>query len=117
LTQSRRADLIERVKDSYLMPFRAIASAFKLFTRNRKRIREFARRPRVASVLTYGMLITMLLWFAIAALNRGEDDGRLTAALQSLWSKPGGEETAPASLPNERNPGADVLIRDDANLR
>lgn len=76
------------------MPFRMIARLFRLFMRNRQRIRDFTRRPRVATVLTYGMLITMLLWLAIAALNRGEDDGRLSDALQGLWSKTGGSERA-----------------------
>lgn len=92
MTQTHKPSTFERLKDIYLMPFRAIGAAFKLFARNRKRVREFTRQPRVASILTYGMLITMVLWLAIAMLNRGEDDGRLTDALQSLWSKSSGGE-------------------------
>lgn len=88
---------MERLKDIYLMPFRAIANAFRMFTRNRRRFREFGRRPGIATILSYGMLITMLLWFAIAALNRGADDGRLTEALQSLWSTAGGNERTTSS--------------------
>lgn len=91
MTQIHKPNTFERLKDMYLMPFRAIGAAFRLFARNRNRVREFTRRPRVASFLTYGMLITMVLWLGIAMLNRGEDDGRLTAALQSLWPKSGGD--------------------------
>ena len=91
MTQTHKTNTFERLKDIYLMPFRAIGAEFRLFTRNRKRVREFTRQPRVASILTYGMLITMVLWLGIAMLNRGEDDGRLTDALQSLWSKGGGD--------------------------
>jgi len=93
LTQTRGTNTWERIKHFYLTPFRAIAAMFRLFARNRNRVREFTRRPRVASALTYGMLITMLLWLATAMLNRGEDDGRLTTALQNLWPKgTGGEQ-------------------------
>lgn len=92
MTQTHKPTTFERLKDIYLMQFRAIGAAFRLFARNRNRIRDFSRRPRVASILTYGMLITMVLWLGIAMLNRGEDDGRLTAALQGLWSKSSGDE-------------------------
>jgi len=84
-----------RAKESYLMPFRAIAAAIRRFSRNRGMIRDFGRRPGVATALKYGMLITMLLWFAIALLNRGEDDNRLTDAVEGLWSKPMGDEPRP----------------------
>jgi len=93
LTRTWWAKSLERLKEIWLMPFRAIAAALKLFSRNRGRIREFGRRPRVAATLKYGMLITMLLWLAIALLNRGEDDRRLTDAIENLWSKPAGDQS------------------------
>ena len=88
LTRAWWAESLGRLKEIYLMPFRAIAAALKLFGRNRDRIREFSRRPRVATTLKYGMLITMLAWLAIALLNRDEDDSRLTDAVKNLWSTP-----------------------------
>ena len=73
-----------QLKDMYLMPFRAIAAAMRMFVRNRNRVRDFARQPRVANTLKYGMMITLLLWLAIALFNRDDDD-RLAKALKDLW--------------------------------
>jgi len=84
-----------RLKHFYLAPFRAIAAAFGVFSRNRDRVRRFVRQPKVASAIKYGMLVTMLLWLAIALLNRDEDDGRLNDALRGLWSKSAGDEQKP----------------------
>jgi hypothetical protein len=71
----------------YLMPFRAIAAASKLFIRNRNRVRDFVRQPGIARTLKYGMLLTLFIWLAIALLIKDEENNRLTEALNNLWSK------------------------------
>jgi hypothetical protein len=95
LTGERWDKALLRLKHFYLAPFRAIAAAFRVFSRNRDRVRRFVRQPKVASVIKYGMLVTMLLWLAIALLNRDEDDSRLNDALRGLWSKSAGDEQMP----------------------
>lgn len=95
LTGERWDKALMRLKHFYLAPFRAIAAAFMVFSRNRDRVRRFVRQPKVASVIKFGMLFTMLLWLAIALLNRDEDDSRLNDALRGLWSKPVGDEHKP----------------------
>ena len=81
---------LNRIKDMYLMPFRAIAAAMRQFKRNRDRVRAFSRRPGVAATLKWGMFITLLLWLLIAFLNRGEQDNRLSDAVRELWPEPSG---------------------------
>ena len=88
LTRDQRDDLLGRIKAFYLAPFRALAAMFRTFARNRRRLRDFTRQPRVATVLRYGMLLTLLAWLLIAALNREQQDDRLPDALRGLW--PGG---------------------------
>ena len=95
LTGERRDKALARLKHFYLAPFRTIAAAFRIFSRNRDRVRRFVRQPKVASAIKFGMLFTMLLWLAIALLNRDEDDSRLNDALRGLWSKPVGDEHKP----------------------
>ena len=92
LTGERWDKALVRLKHFYLAPFRVIAAAFRLFSRNRDRVRRFVRQPKVATAIKYGMLVTMLLWLAIALLNRDEDDSRLNDALQDLWSNTAGDE-------------------------
>ena len=76
---------LTQLKHIYLMPFRAIAAAFRRFSRNRARIRDFVRRPGVAATLKIGMAITMALWLAIAFFSRDEPDTRLNDAVKGLW--------------------------------
>jgi len=95
LTGERWDKALLRLKHFYLAPFRAIAAAFRVFSRNRDRVRRFVRQPKVASAIKFGMLATMLLWLAIALLNRDEDDSRLNDALRGLWSKSAGDEQKP----------------------
>ena len=92
LTRDQRDELLGRIKAFYLAPFRALAAVFRTFGRNRKRLRDFTRQPRVAAALRYGMLATLLVWLLIAALNRDEQDDHLTNAVRGFWP---GETPAP----------------------
>ena len=85
LTRDQRDALLARIKAYYLAPFRALAAMFRTFARNRKRLRDFTRRPRVAAALRYGMLATLIVWLLIAYLNRDQQDDRLTDAVHGLW--------------------------------
>lgn len=85
LTRDQRDDLLGRIKAFYLAPFRAMAAMFRTFGRNRRRLRDFTRQPRVAAILRYGMLATLIVWLLIAYLNRDQQDDRLTDALHGLW--------------------------------
>jgi hypothetical protein len=78
---------MEYLKDMYLMPFRAIAAAMKLFVRNRNRVRDFIRQSGIAKTLKYAMMLTLLVWLAIALLSKDEGNNRLTEAMSNLWSK------------------------------
>ena len=97
LTRDQRDDLLGRIKAFYLAPFRAVAAMFRTFARNRKRLRDFTRQPRVAAALRYGMLATLLVWLLIAMLNRDENDDRLTDAVRGLWPAEPGQTPAPPS--------------------
>ena len=70
LTPDQRDDLLGRIKAFYLAPFRALAAMFRTFGRNRRRLRDFTRQPRVATVLRYGMLLTLLAWLLIALKHK-----------------------------------------------
>lgn len=94
LTRDQRDELFGRIKAFYLAPFRAVAAVFRTFGHNRRRLRDFTRQPRVAAVLRYGMLATLLIWLLIAVLNRDEQDGRLTEAVRGLWP---GETPGPSA--------------------
>ena len=85
LTRDQRDALLARIKAYYLAPFRALAAVFRTFGRNRRRLRDFTRQPRVAAVLRYGMLATLIVWLLIAYLNRDQQDDRLTEAVRGLW--------------------------------
>ena len=97
LTRDQRADLLGRIKAFYLAPFRVLGAIFRTFGRNRKRLRDFTRQPRVATALRYGMLATLLIWLLIAVLNRDEQDDHLTNAVRGLWPATPGETPAPPS--------------------
>lgn len=92
---------LEYLKDMYLAPFRAILSGMKLFVRNRNRVRDFVRRPVIANILKYGMLLTLFIWLAIALLASDEEKDRLTQALKEMWSNTTGE--TPQSEPTPAN--------------
>jgi hypothetical protein len=78
---------LQYLKDMYLMPFRAIASGIRLFARNRNRMREFVSQPVIAKILKYAMLLTLLIWLALALLAKDEDKNRLSEAVKELWPK------------------------------
>jgi len=82
---------LEYLKDMYLAPFRAIARLMKLFVRNRNRVHDFVRRPLVAKILKYGMLLTLFIWLAIAMLATDEQKNRLTQAVKEMWSTTTGD--------------------------
>lgn len=79
------------LKEMYLLPFKALAAATRVFIHNRNRTKAFIRKPVLANVIKYGMLATLLVWLLIALLNRDENDDRLNNAIKDLWSKTSGE--------------------------
>ena len=83
------------------MPFRLIAAGMRQFSLNRGRIRAFVRRPAIATVLRYGMLLTLLAWLAIAFWYGGESDDRLADALKNLGSTPTEEAATGPAAPSE----------------
>ena len=89
----------EYLKDMYLAPFRMIMSGMKLFVRNRNRVRDFVRRPVIANILKYGMLLTLFIWLAIALLASDEQKNRLSQAVKELWSTTTGEPSQNNAAP------------------
>ena len=68
------------------MPFRVIVAVMENFSRTRKRIRDFVSQPRIASTLKFSVMLTLLVWIVIALFTMGEEDNRLTDAVNDLWS-------------------------------
>ena len=68
------------------MPFRVIVAVMENFSRTRKRIRDFVSQPRIAKTLKYGMMLTLLAWLVIALIFKGEENNRLSEAVNNLWS-------------------------------
>ena len=72
-------------RELYAAPFRLISAVAGIFVRNRNRIQNFLSIPRVANTLKYGMVLTMLIWLAIAMLAKEEDKKRLNDAVRGFW--------------------------------
>jgi hypothetical protein len=72
-------------RELYAAPFRLISAVVDIFVSNRNRIRDFLSIPRVANTLKYGMVLTMLIWLAIAMLAKEEDKKRLNDAVRGFW--------------------------------
>ena len=89
--------ILEYLIDMQRMPFRVIVAVMENFSRTRKRIRDFVSQPRIASTLKFGMMLTLLVWIVIALFTMGEEDNRLTDAVNNLWSTATGEGTKPES--------------------
>ena len=89
--------LLEYLIEMQRMPFRVIVAVMENFSRNRKRVRDFVRRPGIANTLKYAMMLTLLAWLVIALIFKGEEDNRLTEAVNNLWSTATGEGTKPES--------------------
>jgi len=86
------------------MPFRVIVAVMENFSRTRRRIRDFVSRPRIASTLKFGVMLTLLVWIVIALFTIGEEDNRLTDAVNELWSTTTGETPkADSALENEQS--------------
>ena len=73
------------LKELYVAPFRLIATVLQIFASNRKRMRDFVSRPKIAGILKFAMAITMLVWFAILLLTEDEEQNRLTEAVKTIW--------------------------------
>ena len=96
------------LKEIYLMPFHALAVATRVFLRNRSLSKGLTRKPRVAMFLRYAMLATLVIWLAIAAFTRDNDDGRLTDAIKSLWSDTSDERAQITQPPDDTPPATDL---------
>ena len=86
------------------MPFRAIVAVMENFSRNRRRVRDFVRQPRIANTLKYGMMLTLLVWLVIALIFKGDEDNRLTEAVNNLWSTTTGDSSKPDSTSGDEPP-------------
>jgi len=86
------------------MPFRVIVAVMENFSRTRKRIRDFISRPRIASALKFGMLLTLLVWLVIALIYMGEEDNRLADEVNNLWSNTTDDIPKTDSTPGNEQP-------------
>ena len=89
------------LKEMYLLPFKALAAATRVFIHNRIRTKAFISKPKLAKIAKYSMLATLLVWLLIALLTRGENDERLNEAMKDLWSKTSSETSQGTSKPEE----------------
>lgn len=78
-------------KEIYLMPFKALAAWIGMFARNRHRTTAFFKQSRVANAIRYIMLLTLVVWLAIAFFTRDDENNRLTITLKNLWSETVGD--------------------------
>jgi hypothetical protein len=74
------------------------------FSHTRKRIHDFVSQPRIASTLKFGMMLTLLVWIVIALFTMGEEDNRLTEAVNDLWSTATGDSSKPDATPGNEPP-------------
>ena len=86
------------------MPFRVIVAVMENFSRTRKRVGDFVKRPRIANTLKYGMMLTLLAWLVIALIFKGDEGNRLTDAVNNLWSTTTGENSKPDSTSVNEQP-------------
>jgi len=96
--------ILEYLIDMQRMPFRAIVAVMENFSRNRRRVRDFVRQPRIANTLKYGMMLTLLVWLVIALIFKGDEDNRLTEAVNNLWSTTTGDSSKPDSTSGDEPP-------------
>ena len=96
--------IFEYLIEMQRMPFRVIVAVMENFSRTRKRIRDFVSQPRIASTLKFGMLLTLLVWIVIALFTMGEEDNRLTDAVNDLWSTATGDSSKPDATPGNEPP-------------
>lgn len=96
--------ILEYLIDMQRMPFRAIVAVMENFSRNRRRVRDFVRQPRIANTLKYGMMLTLLVWLVIALIFKGDEDNRLTEAANNLWSTTTGDSSKPDSTSGDEPP-------------
>jgi hypothetical protein len=96
--------ILEYLIDMQRMPFRAIVAVMENFSRNRRRVRDFVRQPRIANTLKYGMMLTLLVWLVIALIFKGDEDNRLTEAVNNLWSTTTSDSSKPDSTSGDKPP-------------
>ena len=96
--------ILEYLIDMQRMPFRVIVAVMENFSRNRRRVRDFVRQPRIANTLKYGMMLTLLVWLVIALIFKGDEDNRLTEAVNNLWSTTTGDSSKPDSTSGDEPP-------------
>ena len=72
-------------RELYAAPFRLVSAVVRIFISNRNRMRNFLSIPNVANTLKYGMVLTLLIWLAIAMLAKEEDKKRLNDAVRGFW--------------------------------
>jgi len=96
--------LLEYLIEMQRMPFRVIVAVMENFSRTRKRISDFISRPRIASILKFGMLLTLLAWLVIALIYMDEEDNRLTDAVNNLWSNTMEDISKTDSTPGNKQP-------------
>ncbi|MET0047340.1 MAG: hypothetical protein ABW066_06125 [Sedimenticola sp.] len=77
--------MLEKLKDMWLTPFRLIGSLMEVFISNRKFFRKIKQEKFIANLITYGALITAVVWLTIAMLATDEQKSRLTEAMKELW--------------------------------
>lgn len=76
---------MEAFKSLFAPAYRLVLSIARIFSDNRRRIRDLTSRPGIARALRLGMLATLLVWLIVALLTQEQQQDRLRQALEGLW--------------------------------
>jgi hypothetical protein len=74
----------EGFKRIWLAPLRLLGHLIEIFAANRARLGEIKRRKRVAVLLKFGALATLVAWLLLA-LTADDGQDRLNEAVRQLW--------------------------------
>lgn len=73
---------------SYLrVPFVMIVWVMETYAKNRERLKTFMAQPRTAKIFKGAIVLTVLVWVAIALMANEEQGHRLSDAMKNFWSE------------------------------
>ena len=78
---------MNRLQRLYTAPLRWLEAGVNLFARNRHRIAMWARRPRIAAIITTINLVTVVVWLVIWSLAAEADSTLLTDQISDYWTR------------------------------
>jgi len=76
----------EGLKNYLRTPFVMIVWVMETYAKNRIRLKAFMAQPRVSKTFKIAVVVTTLVWLAVAFMASPEYCQRLTDAVQDFWA-------------------------------